>query len=157
MRVGIGFDAHRLVAGLPLALGGVAIPWEKGLAGHSDGDVALHALIDALLGAAGLGDIGEHFPPTEERFRGIASRQLLREVRTRVAAAGFRVEQVDLVIIAEQPRLAPYRAAMRAAIAEDLGLSVERVGVKATTTDGLGFTGRGEGIAAHAVALIVPR
>lgn len=154
MRVGLGFDAHRLVAGRPLILGGVAIAHDHGLEGHSDGDAALHAAIDALLGAAGLGDIGVHFPSADPRYRGVSSRRLLREVAAMLAAAGWRVVNLDLVIIAERPRLAPYREAMCAAVADDLGLPLTAVSVKATTTDGLGFTGRGEGIAAQAVALV---
>jgi 2-C-methyl-D-erythritol 2,4-cyclodiphosphate synthase len=154
MRVGLGVDAHRLVPGRPLLLGGVAIPHDRGLAGHSDGDAAIHAAIDALLGAASLGDIGDHFPSSDERYRDVSSRLLLREVAARLAQAGWRIVNLDLVIIAERPKLAPYRAAMREALATDLGVKVEAVSIKATTTDGLGFTGRGEGIAAQAVALI---
>jgi 2-C-methyl-D-erythritol 2,4-cyclodiphosphate synthase len=154
VRVGIGFDAHRLVEGRQLWLGGVEIPHDRGLLGHSDGDVAIHAVIDAVLGAAGLGDIGEHFPSSDERYRGASSRLLLREVTARVAAAGRWIVNVDLAIIAERPKLAPFRAAMAEALADDLGLPVEAVSVKATTSDGLGFTGRGEGIAAYAVALV---
>ncbi|MCS6802972.1 MAG: 2-C-methyl-D-erythritol 2,4-cyclodiphosphate synthase [Chloroflexota bacterium] len=157
MRVGLGVDAHRLVPGRRLVLGGVEIDYDHGLEGHSDGDAALHAAIDALLGAAGLGDIGEHFPSSDPRYRGISSRLLLREAAAMLAAAGWRVVNLDLVIIAEQPRLAPYRQAMRAAIAADLGLPVAAVSVKATTTDGLGFTGRRDGIAAQAVALVERR
>ena len=154
MRVGLGVDAHRLVPGRPLLLGGVAIPHDRGLAGHSDGDAAIHAAIDALLGAASLGDIGDHFPSSDERYRDVSSRLLLREVAARLAQAGWRIVNLDLVIIAERPKLAPYRAAMREALATDLGVKVEAVSIKATTTDGLGFAGRGEGLAATAVALV---
>ncbi|MFN8535372.1 MAG: 2-C-methyl-D-erythritol 2,4-cyclodiphosphate synthase [Dehalococcoidia bacterium] len=154
MRVGIGFDAHRLAPGRPLWLGGVEIPSDRGLEGHSDGDAAIHAAIDALLGAAGLGDIGEHFPSADERWRGASSRLLLREVTRILAVAGARIVNVDLVIIAERPKLAPFREAMRAAISADLGLPHDAVTIKATSTDGLGFAGRGEGIAAQAVALV---
>ncbi|GIW07039.1 MAG: 2-C-methyl-D-erythritol 2,4-cyclodiphosphate synthase [Dehalococcoidia bacterium] len=154
MRIGIGFDAHRLVPGRRLVLGGIEIPHDRGLEGHSDGDAALHAAIDALLGAAGLGDIGERFPSSDERYRGVSSRSLLRDVAATLASEGWQVVNLDLVIIAERPKLAPYREAMSAAIAADLSLPVTAVSVKATTTDGLGFTGRGEGIAAQAVALV---
>ncbi|HSO07176.1 MAG TPA: 2-C-methyl-D-erythritol 2,4-cyclodiphosphate synthase [Pelomicrobium sp.] len=154
MRIGQGFDVHALVPGRPLVIGGVTIPFERGLAGHSDADVLLHAVTDALLGAAGLGDIGRHFPDTDEAYRGADSRELLREVARRLAAAGFRVVNVDATVIAQAPRLAPYAERMVANIAQDLGLVAAAVNVKAKTTEKLGFTGRGEGIAAEAVALI---
>ncbi len=155
LRTGIGYDAHRLVPGRRLVLGGVTIPFDRGLSGHSDADAVLHALMDALLGAAGLPDIGQHFP-ADERFRGADSRRLLAEVVSRVQAAGFLPVQADVVVLAEEPRLAPHLPAMRAVIAGLLGLEEEAVGIKATTTDGLGAIGRGEGIAAQAVATLRP-
>jgi 2-C-methyl-D-erythritol 2,4-cyclodiphosphate synthase len=133
----------------------VTIPFQRGFAAHSDGDVALHALCDALLGAAALGDIGCHFPDTDPRYRGIDSRVLLREVLGKVAAKGFRVANVDVTIVAQAPKLAPYIAAMREHLTQDLGIPLDRVNVKATTTEGMGFEGRGEGISAHAVALLI--
>ncbi|MCS7001599.1 MAG: 2-C-methyl-D-erythritol 2,4-cyclodiphosphate synthase [Dehalococcoidia bacterium] len=154
MRVGQGYDAHQLRPGRPLLLGGVEIPFDRGLEGHSDGDALIHAVIDALLGAANLGDIGAHFPSSDERFRGVSSRALLREIAARVAAAGFRIVNIDSTVIAERPRLAPYRQAMAAAMAADLGVAPDAVSVKATTTDGMDATGRGEGIAAMAIALV---
>ena len=153
-RIGTGFDVHALVAGRPLVLGGVTVPYERGLAGHSDADVLLHAVADALLGALALGDIGRHFPDTDPRYRGADSRVLLRHVAGLVANAGFGVGNVDATLVAQAPRLAPYVDAMRANIASDLGCDVARVSVKAKTTERLGFTGRGEGIAAMAVALL---
>lgn len=157
MRVGQGFDVHALAQGRRLIIGGVDIPHEKGLAGHSDADVLLHAVCDALLGAAALGDIGRHFPDTDPAYRGADSRVLLREVARRIAGAGFRVVNVDATIIAQQPKMAPHIPAMAANIAADLGVAAHCVNVKAKTTEKLGFTGRGEGIAAEAVALIAPR
>ncbi|MFN3593389.1 MAG: 2-C-methyl-D-erythritol 2,4-cyclodiphosphate synthase [Thiobacillaceae bacterium] len=154
IRIGHGFDVHALAAGRRLVIGGVAIPYEFGLAGHSDADVLLHAICDALLGAAGLGDIGRHFPDTDSRYKGIDSRELLREVVARLAAEGWRAGNVDATIIAQAPRMAPYIAQMRENIAADLGVASACVNVKATTTERLGFTGRGEGIAAEAVCLI---
>jgi 2-C-methyl-D-erythritol 2,4-cyclodiphosphate synthase len=154
MRIGQGFDAHALVAGRKLVIGGVEIPYEKGLAGHSDADVLIHALCDALLGAAALGDIGAHFPDSDARYKGIDSRRLLREVAALLARSRYRVVNVDTTIIAQAPRMAPHVAAMRANLAQDLGIGVEAVSVKAKTTEKLGFVGRGEGIAAEAVALI---
>ncbi len=154
MRVGHGFDVHALVAGRRLVIGGVEIAHDRGLAGHSDADVLLHAISDALLGAAALGDIGRHFPDTDARYRGADSRELLREVARKVAAAGYRVVNVDATVIAQAPRLAPHIPEMCARIAADLALAVGAVNVKATTSEGLGFAGRGEGIAAMAVALI---
>ena len=154
MRVGHGFDAHALVAGRKLVIGGVVIPFESGLAGHSDADVLLHAIIDALLGAAGLGDIGRHFPDTDPAYRDADSRALLREAMARVRAAGYAVVNVDATIIAEAPRMAPHIPAMMANVAADLGARVDQINVKAKTTEGLGFTGRREGIAAEAIALV---
>lgn len=154
MRIGIGYDVHRLTAGRRLVIGGVEIPFEKGLEGHSDADVLIHAICDALLGAAALGDIGGHFPDSREEFAGIDSRRLLARVGALLAAAGFSVVNLDSVIIAEKPKMAPHIDAMRIEIAGALGINPNAVGIKATTTEGLGFTGRGEGIAAQAVALI---
>ena len=154
MRVGHGFDVHRLVPGRKLVIGGVEIAHEKGLLGHSDADVLLHAICDALLGAAALGDIGKHFPDTDERYDGIDSRELLREVCHLLADRGRRIVNVDATIIAEAPRMAPHIPKMVANIANDLALEPHYVNVKATTTEGLGFTGRGEGIAAHAVCSV---
>ena len=154
MRVGQGFDVHALVPGRRLVIGGVHIPHERGLEGHSDADVLLHAICDALLGAAGLGDIGRHFPDTEPAYRGADSRTLLREVARKVREAGFRVLNVDATIIAQAPRMAPHVPRMVEHIAADLGIAPGAVNVKATTTERLGFTGRGEGIAAQAIALL---
>ena len=154
MRAGQGFDAHRLVPGRPLVLGGVDVAHERGLEGHSDGDVLTHAVIDAVLGAAALGDIGGMFPSSDERWRGARSIDLLRLAVERVVAAGHSVVNVDATVVAEAPKLAPYVNAMREAIAAALGIDIEAVSVKATTTDGLGFTGRGDGIAAFATVLL---
>ena len=154
LRIGQGFDVHALVAGRPLILGGVTIPFERGLLGHSDADALLHALCDALLGAAALGDIGRHFPDTDPAFSGADSRVLLREVAARVRAAGYTVGNVDATIIAQAPRMAPHIPAMVANIAADLGIARDCVNVKAKTTEKLGFTGRGEGIATEAIALL---
>ena len=154
MRIGQGFDTHALVGGRELVIGGVRIPYEKGLAGHSDADVLIHAVCDALLGAAGLGDIGAHFPDTDARFKGIDSRKLLREVAQLLRQRKLRVANVDATIIAQAPKMAPHIAAMRANLASDLGLAPDAVNVKAKTTEKLGFVGRGEGIAAEAVALL---
>ncbi len=153
-RIGQGYDAHRFQAGDHIILGGVRIDFDKGMAAHSDGDVALHALCDALLGAAALGDIGKHFPDTDPELKGVDSRLLLRQVKKLLAANGFVPVNVDLTIVAQAPRLAPYIPVMRGNIAEDLGLSAECVNVKATTTEKMGFEGRGEGISAQAVALL---
>lgn len=153
-RVGHGFDVHQLVEGRALIIGGVKIDYERGLLGHSDADVLLHAVCDALLGAAGLGDIGKHFPDSDARFKGIDSRELLRHVATKIAASGFTVGNIDATIIAQAPKMAPHIAAMVANIAADLGIDVSQVNVKATTTEKLGFTGRGEGVAAEAVCLL---
>jgi len=154
LRVGQGFDVHALVPGRKLMIGGVDIPFDQGLLGHSDGDVLLHAICDALLGAAGLGDIGRHFPDTDESLRGADSRGLMRSVGERLRATGFAIVNIDATIIAQAPRMAPHIAAMISNIAETLGISPAQVNVKAKTTERLGFTGRGEGIAAQAVALI---
>ncbi len=156
MRVGTGFDAHRLVPGRPLVLGGVSISNESGLAGHSDGDAAVHAIIDALLGAAALGDIGTHFPDDDPRYEGVSSVSLLAQVNELLAQNGWRVRNVDATIVAERPRLAPHVEQMRGIVGESLGLGSDKISIKATTTDGMGFTGNGEGIAAHAVVTIEP-
>jgi 2-C-methyl-D-erythritol 2,4-cyclodiphosphate synthase len=154
IRVGHGFDAHRLVAGRPLRLGGVELPHGRGLEGHSDGDCVLHAVCDALLGATGGGDMGRHFPSTEPRWRGVASRVFLEEVRRLVAAAGYSLVNLDVTVIAQEPALAPHLEPMRAAIAATLGVDIGRVSVKAKSTDHLGALGRGEGIAALATVLL---
>ena len=154
MRIGHGFDAHRLVEGRPLWLGGVQVPFERGLAGHSDGDVLLHAIADALLGALGQGDLGRHFPSSRADLRGIASGAILAQVGQRVREAGLAVSHLDATVVAEQPRLAPHLEGMRKAIAEALRIAPARVNVKVTSSDGLGATGRGEGIAALAVVLL---
>lgn len=151
MRVGIGYDVHALAAGRPLVLGGVVIPYEKGLAGHSDADVLLHAIIDALLGAASLGDIGRHFPDTEPQYKGISSLVLLERTVSLIQKARLAVNNIDAIIIAQKPRLAPYLQEMEAKIAQVVKVPLDRVNIKATTTEGLGFAGRGEGIAAQAV------
>ena len=155
MRIGHGFDVHALVVGRPCIIGGVNVPYAKGLDGHSDADVLLHAICDALLGAAALGDIGQHFPPTDARFKGIDSRQLLRHVVALLHERGYRVVNIDSTVICELPKLSPHTAQMRALIAADCQVSLDAINVKATTTEKLGFTGRGEGIAAEAVCLIV--
>ena len=154
-RIGHGYDVHRLAEGRRLVLGGVEVPCERGLLGHSDADVVLHALMDALLGAAALGDIGRLFPDSSERYQGIDSRRLLREVAAVLAESGFSVGNVDVTLVAQRPKVAPYILRMRENIASDLGIPLDAVSVKATTEEGLGFTGSGEGMAAHAVALIV--
>ena len=154
MRIGQGIDVHALVAGRRLVIGGVEIPNDKGLAGHSDADVLLHAICDALLGAAALGDIGWHFPDSNPAYRDVDSRELLRATGRKIAEAGFRIVNLDATIIAQAPRMAPHVAKMIGNIASDLGLNPAAVSVKATTTEKLGLTGRGEGIAAQAVALI---
>jgi 2-C-methyl-D-erythritol 4-phosphate cytidylyltransferase/2-C-methyl-D-erythritol 2,4-cyclodiphosphate synthase len=154
-RTGIGYDVHRLMAGRRLVLGGIEIPYERGLAGHSDADVILHAIMDALLGAAGLPDIGQHFPSEDIRYRDADSRTLLREVVARLHQAGYTPAQVDVVILAEAPRLAPYLPGMRRVIAEVLTIEERAVGLKATTTEGLGAIGRGEGIAAQAIVTVI--
>jgi 2-C-methyl-D-erythritol 2,4-cyclodiphosphate synthase len=154
MRIGHGFDAHSFTPGRLLVLGGVTIPYEKGLLAHSDGDVLIHALCDALLGAAGLGDIGRHFPDSNAEFKGIDSRVLLRRVGALLTECRMRASNVDVTVVAQAPKLAPHIPAMCAHLAADLNLDVTRVNVKATTTEGMGYTGRGEGIAAHAVVLL---
>ncbi|WP_139556839.1 2-C-methyl-D-erythritol 2,4-cyclodiphosphate synthase [Methylotetracoccus oryzae] len=154
LRIGQGYDAHRFQDGGQLVLAGVAIDYPRSLAAHSDGDVALHALCDALLGAAGLGDIGRHFPDSDVAFKGIDSRLLLRDVVGKLTQLGFTIVNVDVTVIAQAPKLAPHIETMRQRVAEDLGIPPDRANVKATTTEGLGFEGRGEGIAAQAVALL---
>ncbi len=154
MRIGTGYDVHRLVEGRKLMMGGVDIPNEKGLLGHSDADVLLHAICDALLGASSLGDIGRHFPDTEPEYSGISSLTLLTEVHRLLTEAGFRVNNIDATIVAERPKMSPYIPAMVANIASAVKLDRSAVNVKATTTEGLGFTGKGEGIAAYAVCAI---
>jgi len=155
MRIGHGFDAHRFCEGGHVTIGGVRIDHDKGLEAHSDGDVLVHAVCDALLGAAGLGDIGRHFPDSDDRYRGIDSRVLLRRVRDALAERGLRVSNLDSTVIAQAPRMGPHIHLMCSRLAEDMGVAVDRVNVKATTTEKMGYTGRGEGIAAHAVALLV--
>ncbi|MGH2833564.1 MAG: 2-C-methyl-D-erythritol 2,4-cyclodiphosphate synthase [Solirubrobacteraceae bacterium] len=155
--VGIGYDSHRLVAGRKLILGGVEIPYELGLDGHSDADVLTHAVIDALLGAAGLGDIGEHFPDTDERYKDADSLHLLASVMTSVIAAGFELENIDVTLLVELPKLAPHKSQIRTMLARALGIAQARVNIKATTGEGMGFVGRGEGIAALAVASLNSR
>ena len=154
MRIGQGFDVHAFVEGRKLVVGGVEIPHEKGLDGHSDADVLLHAICDALLGAAALGDIGWHYPDTDPSYQGADSRTLLKEVGKKISAQGYRIVNIDATIIAQAPRMAPYVARMIGNIAADLGLKPAAVSVKATTTEKVGFTGRGEGMAAQAVVLI---
>ena len=153
-RIGYGYDVHRLVEGRALILGGVTVPFEKGLLGHSDADVLLHALMDALLGAAALGDIGHLFPDTDEQYRGADSRCLLRQVAAVLAEHGCSIGNVDVTLVAQRPKIAPYIPQMRENIAGDLALPLDAVSVKATTEERLGFTGSGEGMSAHAVAMI---
>ena len=157
MRIGHGYDVHKLVPGRDLILGGVKIDYELGLLGHSDADVLLHAVSDALLGAAGLRDIGYHFPDTDPKYKGADSRVLLREVREKVTAAGYRISNVDVTMIAQRPKLKPHIERMMANIAADLGIDLSRVNVKATTEEHLGFTGEGLGMACHAVCLLEER
>jgi 2-C-methyl-D-erythritol 2,4-cyclodiphosphate synthase len=154
VRIGHGFDAHRLVPGRPLRLGGVEVPFASGLEGHSDGDVLLHAVTSALLGALGEGDLGRHFPSSDPSLAGVASAELLARVAERMRSGGWAVANLDATVVAQAPRLAPHLAGMEAAIAGVLGVPPERVNVKVTSTDGLGSVGRGEGMAAHAVALL---
>lgn len=154
MRIGHGYDVHQMVTGRKLILGGVEIPWEKGLLGHSDADVLLHAVSDAILGAIAEGDIGRHFPDSDPAYKGISSVKLLRHVMALADGKGYRVGNVDATIVAQRPKLAPHIPEMRAIIAEALGCDHGRVNVKATTTEQLGFAGRGEGIAAYSVALM---
>lgn len=154
MRIGHGYDVHRLVEGRPLILGGVHIPYEKGLLGHSDADVLLHAVSDALLGAAGLGDIGKHFPDTDPQYKGADSMELLRVVVSRVLERGYRISNIDVTMIAQKPKLRPHIEAMEQNIAVAVGIGADRVNVKATTEEQLGFTGTGEGMRCHAVCLL---
>ena len=154
MRVGMGYDVHRLVEDRKLIIGGVEIPYEKGLLGHSDADVLLHAIMDALLGAAALGDIGKHFPDNDDRYKGISSLELLRQVGKLLDEKNYVIENIDATIIAQKPKMRPYIDEMRKNIADTLKLDIDRVNVKATTEEKLGFTGRLEGISAHAVCLI---
>jgi len=153
-RAGIGFDVHSLVVGRKLVLGGVNVPFERGLAGHSDADVLIHAIMDALLGAAAFGDIGTHFPPTDEQYRGISSLVLLSRVSELLAENGFKISNIDSTIIAQKPKLMKHIDQMRLNVSETLGISIDQVSVKATTSEGLGFIGRVEGMAAFAIALI---
>jgi 2-C-methyl-D-erythritol 2,4-cyclodiphosphate synthase len=154
LRVGLGVDAHAFADGIPLVLGGIQFDDDRGLAGHSDGDVVTHALIDALLGAAGLGDVGSLFPAEDDSLRGVSSLLLLRNAYGKVTSAGFELVNADCILIGEWPRIADRRDEMRARLADTLGVEPDRIAVRATTTDRLGFTGRGEGLAAHAVALL---
>ena len=155
MRIGMGYDVHRLTEGRPLIMGGVEIPYEKGLLGHSDADVLLHAVMDALLGAAAMGDIGKHFPDTDPAYRGISSLELLKRVGQLLEESCFLVENIDATIIAQAPKMRPYIDRMRQNIADVLKIDISQINVKATTEEGLGFTGSGEGIAAQAIALLV--
>jgi 2-C-methyl-D-erythritol 2,4-cyclodiphosphate synthase len=156
MRIGCGYDVHPLVPGRPLMLGGVSVPFEMGLLGHSDADVVVHALCDALLGALALGDLGQHFPSGDERWRGVSSLVFLQHVTSLLRQHQFVVGNADITVVAQRPRLAPYTAQMRQVLAATAGVDPTQISVKATTTDGLGFAGRGEGIAAYAVCLIHP-
>lgn len=151
MRVGMGYDVHRLVEGRKLILGGITIPYDKGLLGHSDADVLLHAIMDALLGAAALGDIGKHFPDTDEAYKGASSIKLLEEVRKKLEEKFYVIENIDATIVAQKPKMAPYVQQMRENIANTLRIDIDRVNVKATTEEGLGFTGTGEGISSQAI------
>jgi 2-C-methyl-D-erythritol 2,4-cyclodiphosphate synthase len=153
-RVGIGFDVHRLAEGRRCVVGGVDIPHSKGLLGHSDADVLTHAICDALLGAAGLGDIGTYFPDTDKKFKDIDSQLLLRQAWEEISKHGFKIENIDCIVMAEQPKINPHRAAMKAVLSKTLGIEEAQIGIKATTTEKLGFAGREEGIAAQAVALL---
>ncbi|MES9827949.1 MAG: 2-C-methyl-D-erythritol 2,4-cyclodiphosphate synthase [Candidatus Thiodiazotropha sp.] len=157
MRIGQGYDAHRFEPGSRLVLGGIEVPHDQGLKAHSDGDVLIHALCDALLGAAGLGDIGRHFPDDDPSYAGIDSRILLRRVMVQLHNKGLQVSNTDMTIVAQQPKLAPYLGAMRDCLGGDLQLEGQRINIKATTTEGMGFTGRGEGIAALAIVLLEER
>ena len=154
MRVGLGYDVHKLVEDRKLIIGGVEIPYEKGLLGHSDADVLLHAIMDALLGAAALGDIGKHFPDTDDRYKGISSIRLLEEVGKKIDEANYIIENIDATIIAQKPKMRPYIDDMRKNIADALKIDIDRVNVKATTEEGLGFTGSGEGISSQAICSI---
>ena len=154
MRIGFGYDAHRFETGRKLVLGGVTIPYDKGLAAHSDGDVLIHALCDALLGAAGLGDIGQHFPDTQAKYAGIDSRILLRHVMELLKKQNLSISNVDITVVAQTPMLTTHMPAMKRLLADDMGIKEDQLNIKATTTEGMGFTGRGEGIATYAVALL---
>lgn len=154
MRIGMGYDVHKLAENRKMIIGGVEIPYEKGLLGHSDADVLIHAIMDALLGAAALGDIGKHFPDTDEQYRGISSIKLLEHVRELIADEGYIIGNIDSTIIAQRPKMASHIEQMRENIAKALGISVKQVGIKATTEEGLGFTGAGEGISSQAIALL---
>ncbi len=154
LRVGHGYDVHRLVEQRPLIIGGVSIPYERGLDGHSDADVLLHALCDAILGAAGVGDIGQHFPPADESYKGMDSRVFVRKVYALISENGWSIGNVDITLVAEKPKMAPHLPEMISNISEDLKIDNGQVNIKATTTEGLGFCGTGEGIACHAVVLI---
>ena len=154
MRVGMGYDVHRLVEGRRLVLCGVDIPWDFGLLGHSDADVALHALMDAMLGASGLGDIGRHFPDTDDRFKGISSLLLLKETNRLINEAGFRIRNADITIVAQKPKLMPFISQMICTVSDALQIKEDAVNIKATTTEKLGFEGRGEGISAYAVCML---
>ncbi|RDZ29160.1 2-C-methyl-D-erythritol 2,4-cyclodiphosphate synthase [Lysobacter silvisoli] len=156
MRIGQGYDVHAFGDGDHVMLGGVRVPHERGVLAHSDGDVVLHALCDAMLGALALGDIGRHFPPSDERWRGADSRRFLRHCNELIAQRGYRVGNADVTVVCERPKVGPHAQAMREAIAADLGIDLDAVSVKATTSEKLGFTGRGEGIAATAICLLVP-
>ena len=155
MKIGIGYDVHKLVSGRKLVIGGVDIPYEKGLEGHSDADVLVHAIADALLGAAKLGDVGKFFPDTDPKYKDANSLELLKLVAKMINEKGFRIEDIDSVIVAQEPKMAPYREKMQENVAEALGMAASSVGIKATTTEGLGFEGKGEGISAKAVALLM--
>jgi len=154
MRIGYGWDSHEFKSGVPLKIGGVTLPHDQGLAGHSDGDVLLHAITDALLGAAGLGDIGEHFPPSDPRWKGAASSLFLEHAAALIRDRGGVIDHVDCTVICEEPKIGPHRLAIRARVAGILGVRESQVSIKATTSDGLGFTGRGDGIAAFASVLL---
>lgn len=154
MRIGHGYDAHKFIKGKPLVLGGVTIPYEKGLLAHSDGDAVIHALCDALLGAAAMGDIGKHFPDTDPDFRNIDSRVLLRKVNGLIKERGYKPGNADITILAQAPKLMPYIDEMRKLLAQDLDVSIDEVSIKATTTEGMGFVGRKEGVAVYAVVMI---
>lgn len=154
MRIGMGYDVHKLTEGRKLILGGVDIPWEKGLLGHSDADVLIHAVMDALLGAAALGDIGKHFPDTDPAYKGISSIKLLVHVADLLRENGYEVGNIDATVIAQKPKMAPHIPQMRRNMAEALGISESKLNIKATTEEGLGFTGRGEGIASQAICLL---
>ncbi len=154
MRIGVGLDAHALVQGRPLVIGGVRVPYDKGLEGHSDADVLTHAVMDALLGASGLGDIGQLFPDTDPAYKDASSIELLKEVMEKVAGKGYRILNVDAVVVAQEPKLSPYREEMKRVLAEAMGISGGQVSIKATTTEGMGFAGRKEGMAALAVVLL---